>query len=275
MAAARVSAAIRLVHPAPAAAVVCLSAALTAILTAQGGLPWWPRAVLVVLSVAGSQVATGALNDLADRERDARLRPEKPIPAGQLTPRAALAIGLGGLALEAATGVMLGWLPLLLGAAATASALLYDFALSRRPASVAPYIVSFGLLPAWIAAGVGAPLARVLPAMLLVAPFAAAAHLANSLRDFDVDRAAGSRNLNQVLGRTAARRLALGLALGVGLAVGFTLALAGQLRTAPLIAGGIGLLAIGQGAFSPRRLWYGMLLAAVCWTVGWALATGS
>jgi hypothetical protein len=57
--------------------------------------------------------------------------------------------------------------------------------------------------------------------------------------------------------------------------VGFTLALAGQLRTAPLIAGGIGLLAIGQGAFSPRRLWYGMLLAAVCWTVGWALATGS
>jgi 4-hydroxybenzoate polyprenyltransferase len=103
VAAARVSAAIRLVHPAPAAAVVCLSAALTAILTAQGGLPWWPRAVLVVLSVAGSQVATGALNDLADRERDARLRPEKPIPAGQLTPRAALAIGLGGLALAHAT----------------------------------------------------------------------------------------------------------------------------------------------------------------------------
>lgn len=270
----RLVAAVRLVHPAPAAAVVALTVALAAILTAQSGRPPGLRLLLTVLSVAGSQIATGAFNDLADRHRDARVRPEKPIPAGELGPRAAALIGLGGLALHAASSAALGGLALVLGATATGSALLYDFALSRRPASVVPYLVSFGILPAWIAAGIEVPLSRVLPAMLLVAPFAAAAHLANALRDFEVDRAGGSRSLVQVLGRGRSRAAALALALGVGVAVGVAFSLGGQLRPLPLALGALGLAAVAQGAWSARRLWYGMLLAAVCWTAGWALATG-
>lgn len=267
-------ASLRLIHPAPALAVVILSAALGGILLVQLDRAPDVRLLLVVLGVAGSQVATGAFNDWADRSRDALVRPEKPLAAGALTPRAALAIGAGGLVLQIATSVPLGTSALLVGAAATASALAYDFGLSRTPASVLPYLVSFGLLPLWIAAGVDVPLERVAPASLLVAPFAAAAHLANTLRDFDTDAAASSRSLSQLLGRVSSRRLALGLALAVGLVVAFSLGVSGQLRPASLGLGLIGLVAIGQGAYEANRLWYGMLVAAVCWTAAWALATG-
>lgn len=265
---------LRLIHPAPALAVVALSAALGAILLAQIGRPPDTRLLLVVLSVAGSQVATGAFNDWADRPRDALARPEKPLAAGLVTPEAALAMGVSGLVLQLVTSAPLGALPLLLGAAATASALAYDFRLSRTPASVLPYLVSFGLLPLWVAAGVGVPLERVAAASLLVAPFAAAAHLANTLRDFDVDAAGSSRSLAQLLGRGASQWLALGLALGVGVVVAFSLGLSGELRPASLGLGTIGLAAVAQGAWGPSRLWYGILVAAVCWTAAWALATG-
>ncbi|HYM52264.1 MAG TPA: hypothetical protein VEW45_02115, partial [Candidatus Dormibacteraeota bacterium] len=63
-------AAIRVIHPAPALAVVALSAALGAILLMQAGLPLDERWLLTVVSVAGSQVFTGATNDLVDRARD-------------------------------------------------------------------------------------------------------------------------------------------------------------------------------------------------------------
>lgn len=267
-------AAARLIHPAPAFAVVALSGALGAILLAQDGRAPDARLLLVVLSVAGSQIATGAFNDWADRFRDAEAQTEKPLPAGQLSPRSAIAIGGGGLLLQLATSAVLGLLPLLIGAAATFSALAYDFVLSRTPASLLPYLVSFGLLPLWVASGIGLSLERVATASLLVAPFAAAAHLVNALRDFETDAALGSRSLVQVLGRQRSRTVALGLAFGVGLVVAAGLGLGGQLRPASLALGVIGLVAIGQGAASTQRLWYGILVAAVAWTVAWAVATG-
>ena len=35
----------------------------------------------------------------------------------------------------------------------------------------------------------------------------------------------------------------------------------------------VGLIAVGQGVTSERRLWYGLLVAAVSWTAAWALST--
>ena len=253
---------------------VALSAALALILVRQAGqgLDW--SVALIVVSVAGSQVATGAFNDWADRERDAGLRLEKPIPAGQLRAATALAIGAAGLVTQLLASALLGPLPLLLGALAVGSALVYDLALSRTPLSVLPYVLSFGVLPAWIASGIGVPIERVAGAMLLVAPFAAAAHLANALRDFPLDAAAGSRNLAQVLGPRLSRGLAVGLALFVGL--GVAIAFAGGDRPSPVSAvlGGLGLAAVAFGSTGARRLWPALLVAAVCWTVAWALATG-
>ncbi|MGH2463038.1 MAG: UbiA family prenyltransferase [Candidatus Limnocylindria bacterium] len=272
----RAWAAVRLVHPAPAAAVTALSAALATILAAERGGPIDPAAIaLLTASVAGTQVFTGATNDLTDQARDAVVQPEKPLPAGDLSASAALWIAAGGLALQIATSSRLGTLPLVLGLAASASALAYNLWLSRTPLSVVPYLVSFGLLPLWVAAGVGVPLDRVAPAVVLVAPFAAAAHLANTLRDFESDAALGSRCLAQVLGRVHAHRLAVGLVAGVGLAIGLSFALENRLDAASFVLGGLGLLAVLRGTSDVARLWQGILAASVLWTIAWGLASAS
>ena len=270
----RIPAVLALVHPAPAAAVVALSALLALVISAQvgDGAAW--RVALVVVSIAGSQVATGALNDWADRDRDRAARPEKPIPAGFVSPETALWVAAGGVLLQLAASVPLGPLPTLIGLAALASAAVYDLGLSRTPASVLPYLVSFGLLPRWVAAGLGVPLQRLLPAVPVVAPCAAAAHLANTLRDWEADAAGGSRSLAQVLGRRPARLLAIALAIGTGLAAGALLLIAGRLTLVTGALGIIGLLAIAQGSRNAEALWYGMLAAAVAWSAAWGLSTG-
>jgi len=264
----------RLVHPAPASAVTALSAALATILASEGGGAVDVATIaLVTASVAGSQIFTGATNDLTDQTRDAILRPEKPLPAGDLSANAALWIAAGGLAIQVVTASRLGTIPMILGVAASASALAYNLWLSRTPLSVVPYLVSFGLLPLWIAASVGVPLERVAPAVLLVGPFAAAAHLANTLRDFDADAALGSRCLAQVLGRRTAHRLALALAVGVAVGVALSFVLASRLQPASVVLGVLGLLAILRGTSNATRLWQGVLAAAILWTIAWALAS--
>ncbi|HEX5039272.1 MAG TPA: UbiA family prenyltransferase [Candidatus Limnocylindria bacterium] len=265
---------IRLIHPAPAFTVTALSAALGAILLAQDGQALGPRLGLTVLAVAGSQILTGALNDWADRDRDRVAQPTKPIPSGAVTPRAALLLAAAGAALQVAASVPLGRPALLLGLVASVSAAGYNLWLSRTPFSVVPYLVSFGILPLWIAAGVGVPLERVAVAPLIVGPFAAAAHLANTLRDFDTDAGLGARNLAQTLGRRTAMALAWALAVGVGIAVGIAFMARGTLQAPTVGLGVVGLAAVVQGAGSAQRLWYGMLVAALCWTVAWALGTG-
>jgi 4-hydroxybenzoate polyprenyltransferase len=266
-------AAVRVVHPAPAVAVTGLAAALAAILGIEDGRVAGTRLALVVLSVAGSQVFTGATNDWADRHRDAAARPEKPVPAGDLSPAGALRVAAAGLLLQVAASLPLGLTVLALGLAASASALVYNLALSRTPASVLPYLVSFGLLPVWIAAGVGVPIERVAAAALLALPFAGAAHLANALRDYEGDAAASSRNLAQALGRRMAHRAALGLAMGTGIAVAAAFLAADRLSPESVALGAMGIGAVAAGVGSARRLWLGVLVAAVCWTAAWALAS--
>lgn len=264
---------VRLVHPAPSLAVVTLSAALGAILVAEAGKPLGARLSLTVLAVLGSQMLTGVLNDWTDRSRDALAQPTKPISAGLVSAPMALALAAAGLALQVGASLPLGLAPMTLGLAASASAISYNLWLSRTPLSVVPYLVSFGLLPLWVAAGVGVPLERVALAPLLIGPFAAAAHLANTLRDFDADATLGSRNLAQVLGRRMAFRIAWSLAMGAGLGAGLTLAIGDALEPAGVGLGIVGLAAVAQGISGPHRLWGGMLVAAVCWTAAWALAT--
>lgn len=268
-------AAVRLVHPAPTAAVTALSGALGAIFLVQSGRSVDASWAWTVAAVAGSQIFVGATNDLVDRARDeAAGRLSKPLAGGDLSSGAAVWIASGGLGLQLAASLQLGTMALLFGLVAVVSALIYNLWLSRTPWSALPYLVSFGILPLWIAAGVGAPLERVAVAPLLVAPFAAAAHLANVLRDFEADAALGSRNLAQVLGRRTAHLLAWGLAMAVGLGVGVALAIGGSATPMALVPGVLGLAAVAQGSRNADRLWIGILVAAVAWTAAWAIATG-
>lgn len=264
----------RLIHPAPATAVIGLSAVLGAILSMQAGEAIGTRWLLTTLSVAGSQILTGALNDWADRDRDRLVQPSKPIPSGAATSSGALWLAAAGAALQVAASVPLGPVPLALGLTASASAVTYNLWLSRTPLSVVPYLVSFGVLPLWIAAGVGVGLERVAAAPVLVGPFAAAAHLANTLRDFDADARSGSRALAQLLGRATSFALAWGMAMAVGLGVAAALVIGGGAPSPASIGLGlVGLGAVAQGIVGADRLWIGMLVAAVCWTAAWALAT--
>jgi 4-hydroxybenzoate polyprenyltransferase len=273
--AAAVVASVRLVHPAPTLAVTALSGVLGAILLAQAGRPIDASWFATVAAVAGSQIFVGATNDLVDRGRDAAAgRLDKPLAAGDLSPGAAVWIASFGLALLIVASLRLSGLFLALGLAATGSALAYNLWLSRTPVSVVPYVISFGILPIWIAVGVGVDPSRVAAAPFLVAPFAAAAHLANAVRDFGADAALGSRNLAQILGLDLAFRVAWALAVGVGVVVGAWLLLAGPVELPAMALGLIGLAAVVQGARGPDALWGGMLVAAVCWTAAWALATG-
>jgi len=76
-----------------------------------------------------------ALNDLADREEDARDRPERPIPSGAVSPRAAALIGgsllLGGVLAARRGGAR--WT----GPALAAMIVAYDFQL-KRSATLGP-----------------------------------------------------------------------------------------------------------------------------------------
>jgi 4-hydroxybenzoate polyprenyltransferase len=268
-------AAVRLIHPAPAVAVTTLSAALGGILLAQAGRGMDERWLATVASVTGSQILVGATNDLVDLRRDrAAGRNDKPLVAGDLSPAGAAAVAAIGVALQVSVSAWLGMLPLLIGLAAVASALAYNAGVSRTPASVLPYVISFGLLPLWVAAGVGVSLERVAAAPLLVAPFAAAAHLANAVRDYRSDAAVGSRDLAQLLGERRALVLAWALAMAVGIGVGAAFASGDRLDAAGVVLGLIGLGAVAQGIGGPHRLWIGMLIAAVAWTAAWALGSG-
>ncbi len=103
-----------------------------------GGLPpMAPVAPLALLVVAVSlfYLAGMFLNDAFDRRIDARERPERPIPAGEVDAAAVFAAGFGMMAAGLAVLAPLGWRALLAGAVLCALILLYDAWHKRNPLS--------------------------------------------------------------------------------------------------------------------------------------------
>lgn len=94
------------------------------------GLPWSPEAVRAVAASVLVYAAGMVLNDHADRHEDARQRPERPIPAGEIGPSFAFTLGLALLAL----GVVVSPCPLYWGGMAIL-VLGYDYVLKRLPAT--------------------------------------------------------------------------------------------------------------------------------------------
>jgi len=182
-----------------------------------------PRALLVASAVATGQLSIGWSNDWRDRDRDRRSgRTDKPLASGAVSARvvgsATLLAAIACVVLSLAIGVVPGVLHL----TAVAAAWAYNFWLKATVASVLPYAVAFGLLPAFvIAAGPGLPIAPywlVLSGALL----GSGAHFANVVPDLDQDLATGVRGLPHRIGvgPAAATGAALLLAATVVLAFG-------------------------------------------------------
>src|SRR5581483_12041077 len=88
---------LRVIHAFPVATVIVTTGLLLAVL---GGSRLGPAGLARgILAVLMTQIATGALNDYIDRERDAVTQPDKPIPSGEVSPGFALFLTSTSLAL--------------------------------------------------------------------------------------------------------------------------------------------------------------------------------
>ena len=181
---------LRASHLQPTVAVTAIATAL-AVATGRGG-----GAVVVALAVLTGQLSVGWSNDYLDRDRDRRVgRWDKPIPAGQVAP--AVVGGAAVVALVACLPLSLlsGWRAGTVHLVAVGAAWTYNRWLKATAASVVPYALAFGLLPAFVTLGLpGRPWPPAW-AMGAAALLGAGAHFVNTLPDRAADRAVGVRAL--------------------------------------------------------------------------------
>jgi 4-hydroxybenzoate polyprenyltransferase len=242
-----------------------LNAFLTATLAViAGGRPD------VVARLAGAmlaiQVGIGAINDVADADRDAAVKPGKPIPAGQVGSGLARSVAVSALAFGLGLAATVSPGPAALAAAGAAAGLAYDLRLKGTVLAWLPFAVGIPLLPlfAWFGARQELPPALVVAAALAI-PAGAALAIANALPDLERDGRSGVRSAATILGRRRAGRVVAGLQLVVGgAALASYLVLAAWRPISPAgpgavlpaeagavvpaglaLAGGIALLAIG------------------------------
>jgi 4-hydroxybenzoate polyprenyltransferase len=191
---------LRACHPQACVAVAAVAALLRVAI--GGASATW---LLVGAAVLVGQLSIGWLNDLLDADRDSVSgRTEKPIPSGQVGRRAvgvaAVAAGVCCVVLSLLVGLVAGAVHLI----AVVLAYAYDGWLKSTVLSVVPYLVSFGLLPVFVALSVpGAGVAWWLPTA--GALLGGGAHFANVLPDLAGDVATGVHGLPHRLGATASR----------------------------------------------------------------------
>jgi protoheme IX farnesyltransferase len=209
----RALALLRSSHPEPGGAVTL---AMTLLAVGVGHRGW--RLVGVALAVAATQLAVGWVNDWLDADRDRVAgRRDKPVASGEVSRRT---VGVAGL-LSALTVPLLG-VPFGLVATVCITlvgvfALLYDWPLKSTVLSVVPYLVAFGLLPAFVVVALpGHPA----PPLWLVAAgslLGGGAHFANVLPDLADDAATGVRGLPHRIGAAWSQVAAAGLLLAATL----------------------------------------------------------
>jgi 4-hydroxybenzoate polyprenyltransferase len=200
---------VRSCHPEPTAAVTLMVTAL-AVTAGRSAI----GVVLVGLAVLTGQLSIGWLNDALDATRDKAVgRGDKPVVTGTVSVRtvhgAALLAGLACVPLSLASGPVAGGAHLL----AVAAGWAYDLGLKSTPVSVLPYVVCFGLLPAFVVLGLPGTPAPPWWLPLGGALLGAGAHFANVLPDLDDDAATGVRGLPHRLGAAGSRVAAAALML--------------------------------------------------------------
>ncbi len=235
------------------------------------------------LGMLGLQFAIGSANDLVDARADAAVKPNKPIPAGLLSRRAAAAACASSAALGLLVAAGVGMGALFVGVAGLIDGLAYDLWLKRTPAGWVPFAAGVGLLPlyAWLGATGSVPPALAGVAALAVVAGAALA-LGNAYADIEADRASGIVSTAVILG--PARTLAIDaclLALVQIIALETTYGAVGATPLLELgIAGsivawfGLGLAAVDDDRARPL-VWEIQALGILILGVAWLLALSS
>jgi heme o synthase len=213
----RAVALLRSSHPEPGAAV---TVAMTVLAFGAGHRGW--SIVGVCAAVAATQLSVGWANDWLDADRDRSTgRRDKPVASGAVSRRAVgIAAAIASLAIP--------FLGLPFGPAATVCitlvgvfALLYDWPLKSTALSVVPYLVAFGLLPAFVV--VALPGHPAPPDWLVAAGalLGGGAHFANVLPDLADDAATGVRGLPHRIGAAGSTAAAALLLLAATLTLVF------------------------------------------------------
>lgn len=173
-----------------------------------------------IVTVAGvillNQLSVGWSNDWLDAERDRAVgRRDKPVARGDISAETVRNAALVALVVSVLLAFLLGPAAGLAHAVFVGSAWAYNLRLKNTAASVLPYVVSFGILPAVVGLGAERPSIVAWWALVTGALLGIAAHFANVLPDLDDDSRTGIRGLPHRLGRTASGLMAFGaLALG-------------------------------------------------------------
>ena len=194
---------IALPHPGPIVVVLGMTAGVAAL--AAGGWPPAETLARVMIAMFAGQLAIGAVNELVDADLDALAKPDKPIPAGIVSRRAAWVLTWSSLGVMTIAAAGLGPVSLLLVWLGTGAGLAYDVVFKRTLYSWLPYLVALPLLPLWVWEAVRGFEARLLMLYPLGAMAVVGVHLAQSLPDTASDRRAGIRSVSSLLGFRRAR----------------------------------------------------------------------
>ncbi len=264
-------------HPGPTLVVTALALALG---VTVGLSPW--RLALLAAAVFAGQLSVGISNDAIDAPRDRAVgRMDKPIASGVVPIRIAWAAAWGALGAALALSVLLGPGMLAAHAVALAAAWAYNAGLKSTPASIVPFLVSFGIFPSLATLAASSPAVAAVWAGIAGAALGAAVHLTNVLPDLDDDARTGVRGLAHRLGARAAAAIAAGALVGGAVAVllgaaGGTLSAVSALSWA-FFAGVVGLaVATVWLAFTrpPARVLFRLVMAAALLLAAQLVASG-
>ncbi|GMA31346.1 UbiA family prenyltransferase [Litorihabitans aurantiacus] len=213
-------------HPGPTATVTVLAV----VLGVGTGLPAW-RVVVLGLAFLAGQLSIGFSNDWLDAARDRAVhRSDKPVARGDLPVGVVRGAAWVTAALTVPLSFALGWRAAVAHLVLVASGWAYNVALKRTAFSVAPFVLSFGLLPAVVTLSAVPPATTAWWALAVGAVFGVAIHFTNVLPDLDDDARTGVDGLPHRLGRVVS-----------GVVAFAALAVAAALTTlGPVLAGQIG-----------------------------------
>ncbi len=215
------SALLRASHLQPTLGVTAIATALSVSVGRGAG------AAAVAAAAFTGQLSVGWSNGYIDRERDRHAgRLDKPIVVGQVRPDTVRTAAVLALAACVPLSMLSGWRAGSAHLVAMFAALVYNVAGKASVLSPVPYIIAFGLLPAFVTLGLPGHPWPPWWAVGAAAVLGCGAHFVNTIDDIDDDLANGVRGLPQRLGTSWSLRC--GVTLMAAAVIVLTFAPAGE-----------------------------------------------